>query len=215
VDLGPYVSFGQSRANLPDGPMIVCLACIDLITRPPVDEVFEQYAKAIRAVEQEHGGDPGRRIAYSVLVFGYEYTEAPLEDIHAAYNRMWARHPDLWETLQMRDLPVSLWMADEAGKPYFAIIQPALGFDFEVLSSRNLREGDRFQAYAALGDRGDFRRAIAVFAAAELSVANALKRVRAQRPSKPATLDNQPIAPREPGVRRWFRRIFSRPRSGK
>jgi hypothetical protein len=183
---GPFVSFGQSRADLPDGPMLVCLACIDLATRPPVDEVFEQVAAAIGAVEREEAGTPGARIAYTVLVFGYEYLEAPLEDIHAAYNRMWARHPDLWETIQRRDLPVSLWMADEAGTPYFGIIQPALGLDSEVLSARDLRESDRARVYRERADQGDFRRGIATFGITELSMANALDRVRSRRPSETA-----------------------------
>jgi hypothetical protein len=189
MDLGPYVSFGQSRADLPDGPMRVCLACVDLATRPPVDDLFQQVAAAIRTVEGEEAGTPGARIAYTVLVFGYEYLEAPLEDIHAAYNRMWALHPDLWEASQVRDLPVSLWMADEAGTPYFGIIQPALGLDFEILSARNVRDTDRFRAYRERGDHGDFRRAIAIFGATELSIARALKQVGDRRRGKSAVAD--------------------------
>jgi hypothetical protein len=200
MDLGPYVSFGQSGIDLPDGPMLVCLACIDLATRPSVDDVFEQVAAGIRTVEREKAGTPAVRIAYSLIIFGYEYLAAPLEDIHAAYNRMWARHPDLWEAIQMRDLPVCLWMADEAGTPYFGIIQPALDFDSEILSARNIRDGDRFRKYCELGERGDFRRGIAIFGATEQSVANALDRVRQRRPNKSAAADR--------GPRYWLRRIL-------
>jgi hypothetical protein len=181
MDLNQYVLFGGGQADLPDGPMLACLACVDLATRPPVDDVFEQVAAHVRSTERDQGGEPGKRIAYTVLIFGYEYLEAPLEDIHATYNRMWARHPDLWEAIQKRDLPATLWMVDVAGTPYFGIIQPALGFDSEVLSARNIRDTDRFRTYMELADKGDFRRAIAIFGVMELSVTKALNRMRSQR----------------------------------
>ena len=81
---------------------------------------------------------------------------------------------------------------DKAGTPNFGMIQPALGFDFEILSARNIRECDSFRAYCERGDRGDFRDGIAIFGATELSMANALDRVRSRRPGKSTAADSGP-----------------------
>src|SRR5262249_14797349 len=108
------------------------------------------------------------------------------------------------------DLPVSLWMADEAGTPYFGIIQPALGFDSEVLSARNLRESDRFRAYCERADQGDFRRGIAIFGITEASTANALARVRSRRPGNSDAANRGPSAAPARGPGHWLRRILAR-----
>jgi hypothetical protein len=103
----------------------ICLwVYADCSARPPLDDVFELVAQKLWKAEHEFV-PRFAEVHHSVVVFGYERSESPEEELHKAYNRMWARHPELWEKVYLRGQPMSLWALDREDRPFFGVIQPA------------------------------------------------------------------------------------------
>jgi hypothetical protein len=140
--------------NPPEGalsrPDLLSVSILDLQDRLAADTAFAQLAQQIQEAEQE-AAPRCEAVMYSVLAFGVEPGELRAEETHAAYNRMWANHPELWEVIQGRGLPICLWLVDALGRPFHGIVQPALGGDFEIWGSRDARTTQRYEAYRAEG----------------------------------------------------------------
>jgi len=108
----------------------VCLwVYADCSARPPLDDVFELVA--LKLAKGDHEFTPRfAKVFQSVVVIGYERAESPEVELHEAYNRMWAKCPDLWERIQLRGHPMTLWAVDREDRAFFGVIQPARNRDF-------------------------------------------------------------------------------------
>jgi hypothetical protein len=120
----------------------------DCMGRPPLDDVFELVARKLWKGDREYT-QRFARVYQSVVLFGYERSESPEEELHNAYNRMWAKHPELWERIQLRGFPMTFWALDSADRAFFGIIQPARDRAFLQCFSVDFRETPMYAQYAA------------------------------------------------------------------
>lgn len=149
-----YAYFGEKESPRPEGTFLFLVASIDLITRPPVGAILDEVAARLLRSDRVGTAVYGDRMVNSIVVLGYEAHGAPLAALHAAYNGMWERHPDLWERIQRRTFPMTFWLVDGERKPFHGIIQPAMHAAFELWAASDVRETDAFRRYLQ-GD--DFR----------------------------------------------------------
>jgi hypothetical protein len=131
-------------------PDLLAVAILDLWDRTAVDPTFVQLAELVREAEQQ-AAPKCEAVMYSFLAFGAEPSDRRAEATHAAYNRLWADHPELWETIRGRALPICLWLVDRLGRPFHGIVQPALNGDFEVWMSSDVRTTEIHELYAGQG----------------------------------------------------------------
>jgi hypothetical protein len=157
-------------------PDLLAVAVLDLADPRAVDTAFGQLADQIAETERD-AAPKCEGVLYSVLAFGLEPRDLRAEQTHAAYNRMWDGHRELWEAVQARELPVCLWLVDGSDRPFHGVIQPALHGDFEIWSSADVRKGELYTVYRARG--GPWRAMLMPLGADVLGRAQA--HVRSQR----------------------------------
>ncbi|MEZ6139672.1 MAG: hypothetical protein R3B84_03790 [Zavarzinella sp.] len=112
----------------------------------PIDELFELVAEKLRKGIQIFAADKAK-IFQSVVLFGFERNDNPENELHLAYNRMWAKHPDLWEQIQLRGFPMTFWAVDRADRAFFGIIQPAKGHEFLQVFCLDFRQSELYPHY--------------------------------------------------------------------
>jgi hypothetical protein len=131
-------------------PDLLAVVVLDLRDQLAVNVAFGQLAEQLREAEQE-AVPKCEAVIYSLLAFGVEPSDHRATETHAAYNRIWATHCELWETIRGRELPICLWLVDRQGRPFPGIIQPALNGDFEVWMSSDVRKTELHELYRVQG----------------------------------------------------------------
>ena len=131
---------------------MLVMACADLTRCASLDESFDEVACYLRRGESEFASEYGDKLMSAVVVFGTDAHVQQLEALHASYNRMWQRNPELWERIEARGCPTTLWLIDLNLSPRYGIIQPAMEGAFEVLSAPDLRQTLRYDCYNRSAD---------------------------------------------------------------
>jgi hypothetical protein len=111
-----------------------------------LDAAFDAIADDIPPRLARASAAFGRRIVWSIAVLGCPPNGLlhPRQAIRDAYDRMWARHPGLWEAMAERSTPLlAFWLVDVGLRPSFGQVYRS-GDDAILLLNADVRNSEMY-----------------------------------------------------------------------